>query len=56
MLLLSCSNMFWARVVVNPFFSSASSWFDSETAFVNTYPCSHTELAEGLGQGSFDCK
>lgn len=56
-LLLSCSTMFWASVVVHPFLSSASGWFDSETAYVNIYPYSHTKLAEGLGQGlGFDCK
>lgn len=55
-ILLICSNMFWARVVVHPFHSSASSWFVSDIAFINTHTSSYTELAEGLGQGFFGCK
>lgn len=54
--LFSCSDMFWARVGVHPFHSSASSWFVSDTVFINTHTSSYTELAEGLGQGSFGFK
>ena len=40
------SNMFWSRVVVNPFHSSPCSWFVSETTFINTHTYFHTELAK----------